>query len=124
MSTSSFLLLVVCIFPFSLSNSWYCNRNNLPWNWNAQLIEDCDILKDQVTIHLDRWLKDRLTCLETLTVRLGNHQKDIDRPGGGYQRVVTFDNPLPLNQRCESMQVFISSRICFNKKCFILQTTF
>lgn len=121
MSSSSFPLLAVCIFPFILA--WNCN--NLPWkDWNVQLIDDCEILKDEVTIQLDRWLNKELNCLESLAVSLDNYEIDIDRPGSGYQRVLTFRNPLPLNKRCKQTPVFMSTRVCFNGNCVIHKTNF
>ena len=108
----SILFLFVCFIHSILSKT--CEPHNL----DGEFIDRCDLLRDQMNFHLDKWFdenfdKNLISCLTNMQMKLGNYEVNF-RSTNGFKRPVTFTNPLPFEERCKSVQ----TTVWYNRKSY------
>ena len=109
-------MILLCLLPVTKAND--CAHQNIAWTgYDVKAIDNCDILKDQVTVHLDQ-LTTKRNCLTQVVVELTGPQKlgiqgygkvDLGTPATGNQRTTTFINPLAQEYRCSSTSVSLTT---------------
>ena len=97
-----------------------CSSKTFHWkDRDVELMDQCDIMKDEMTVHLDR-LTARFDCLTNVTVVLGNTENNDTRTeyelhldtSGGYKRV-TFTNPLSSDMKCKPIWISLKAQVSF-----------
>ena len=98
-----------------------CSSKTFDWkDRDVELMDQCDIMKDEMTVHLDR-LTARFDCLTNITVVFGNtetndtttaeHELHLDT-SEGYKRV-NFTNPLSSDMKCKPIRVSLKAQVSF-----------
>merc|ERR1711971_737897 len=115
MSHSSLVFFLLCVYIFLQAQANFCAPQNIAWTGNdVKVIDDCDILKKKVTVHLDR-LTTRRPCLQSVVVEMTNSEvrskKHLGNPAPGNQRTISFENPLARENRCLSTSVSLTAKV-------------
>ena len=107
--------ILLCMFLQVRAGTEYCANENIAWTGNeVKAIDDCDILKDEVTVHFDR-LAERRNCLNHVKVEMGflpdqKRTVNMGRPISGDEKTAKFDNPLSKEERCKAISKILISR--------------
>ena len=87
---------------------------------DVEFMDHCDIMKDKMTVHLDR-LTARFDCLTNVTVVLGNTEMNdttirhvMHLAISGRDKTVTFKNPLLTNMKCKPIGVSLKTEVFFS----------
>ena len=98
-----------------------CSLTMFHWKGrDVEFMDHCDIMKDKMTVHLDR-LTARFDCLTNVTVVLGNTEMNdttirhvMHLAISGRDKTVTFKNPLLTNMKCKPIGVSLKTEVFFS----------
>ena len=116
-------ITLLCLFPHAKADD--CDPQHIDWapgDKTNKAIDDCDLLRDQMTVHFDRLTK-KPNCLTQVKVKMINSQADYPelnlRPKQGtfvYGKTISFKNFIPKFDRCLSVAAKISTQVYSNGK--------
>ena len=105
------IIILLSILPRAKSAD--CDEQNFDWTGDAvQAIDDCDLLRAEMKIHLYR-LTNKPNCLEQMVVRMHKTSSFSHEYLGtpGSTQFVQVTNQLTPEERCKATSVHISTMV-------------